>query len=64
MKVIDLLNKIANGENPPEIIKFEYLEYKYDYKEKNYYEVSYDENSFFYRKNFSILNKEIMVIKW
>lgn len=36
MKVIDLLNKIANGEEVPEKIKFENVIYEYDKERKDY----------------------------
>lgn len=37
MKIIDLLNKIANGEEVPKKIKYDYNEWEYDEKAKTYY---------------------------
>ena len=37
MKIIDLLNKIANGEYVPNRILYEGITYWYDEKEKDYY---------------------------
>ena len=39
MKVIDLLNKIANGEKVPKIIKYDSFIYWYDESEKDYYRI-------------------------
>ena len=36
MKVIDLLNKIANGEEVPEKIKYDTKEMKYDHNKQDY----------------------------
>ena len=36
MKVIDLLNKIANGEEVPKKIKYLYYEYEFNEEEKEY----------------------------
>lgn len=36
MKIIDLLNKIANGEKVPKKIKYSYYEYEFNEKEKEY----------------------------
>ena len=36
MKIIDLLNKIANGEEVPKKIKYSYYEYEFNEKEKEY----------------------------
>ena len=36
MKIIDLLNKIANGEEPPNKIKYEGKEYIYQDQPRNY----------------------------
>ena len=37
MKIIDILNKIANGEKPPKKIAFKEQEYEYDIGERDYY---------------------------
>lgn len=36
MKVIDLLNKIANGEEVPEYIKYDTKEMRYDHNKQDY----------------------------
>ena len=36
MKIIDLLNKIANGEEVPKKIKYDTKEMKYDYNKQDY----------------------------
>ena len=58
MKIIDLLNKIANGEKPP---KFEYYGgiYEYDRKTEKYWfnDMWFDFNSF------ENINDEIEIIK-
>ncbi len=36
MKIIDLLNKIANEEEVPKKIKFNYLEYEFNEEEREY----------------------------
>lgn len=63
ISIIDILNIIANDKNPPEVIEFEYMKYKYDYKNKNYYQVGYDELPLFYKKNLDILKEKVKIIK-
>lgn len=63
ISVIEILNIIANDENPPEMIEFEGVEYKYDYKDRNYYQLGYDRLPLFYKKSFKILNKKVNIIE-
>lgn len=69
MKVIDLLNKIANKENLPQRIKYEDKVYLYYKAYAGYYEKGY---SGIYNKNFlsfrneqwhSVLNSEVEIIE-
>lgn len=63
VSVIDILNIIANDENPPETIEFESMIYTYDYKDRNYYQLGYDGLPLFYKKSFKILNKKVNIIE-
>ena len=67
MKVIDLLNKIANGEEVPKVIKYNdtrYLFRSYDYKEIDINGDYIDENSSFIEQiDFYKLNNEIEIIE-
>lgn len=67
MKVIDLLNKIAKGEEVPKIIKYDTIYYyfrNYDYKEYEILEDYIDEQSSFIEKiDFYKLNDEIEIIE-
>lgn len=65
MKIIDLLNKIANGEEVPNIIKYrnkiwEYEEASDDYKSGNLYLF---ENLFDYTKTSGFINDYIEIIE-
>ena len=65
MKVIDLLNKIANGEEVPKKIKinnviYEYRGYMYWTENANYQDI---ENYLFGKWNFKILNDEVEIIE-
>ena len=64
MKVIDLLNKKANGEEIPEKIKL--LDSIYIYKHERYQlEGEYDEDEdykLFDRYNYSVLNEEVEIL--
>lgn len=40
IKIIKLLNKIANGEEVPMVIEYKGTKYKYDKEAKTYYEVN------------------------
>ena len=66
MKVIDLLNKIANGEEVPKKIKFYNNVYKYHGKEYGYCRHYYD-NTYIYLTSeynfFDILNDEVEIIE-
>ena len=63
MKVIDLLNKIANGEEVPEIIEFDDTKYYFRKIYKEYYR--FDNSSTLYRDYnvFKILNDEVEIIE-
>ena len=64
MKVIELLTKIANGEEVPKVIKSEGHYYNYNELEKDYYEgMGYDYE--YLLKNISInnLNDEVEIIE-
>lgn len=61
MKVIDLLNKIANGEEVPEKIKYNNREYKYSKDAKDYYDAG--SIWLFYTHNIFIINDEIEIIE-
>ena len=66
MKIIDLLNKIANGEEVPKKIKFNDYEYLYHDKEHGYCRSDYDctyicLDSEYYL--FDILNEEVEIIE-
>ena len=66
MKIIDLLNKIANGEEVPPIIKYNnHFYYNVGSKEEAYYENDeLDDNLFFYALyNESSLNDEVKIIE-
>lgn len=65
MKVIDLLNKIAKGEEVPKEIKYDTMNYyfrNYDYKEVHG-ELIDEQTSFIERINFYRLNDEIEIIE-
>lgn len=50
IKVIDLFNKLANGENLPKKVKYDGNIYKYHYGERDYinYNANYDANSWLF----------------
>lgn len=65
MKVIDLLNKIANDEEVPKKIKinniiYEYRSYMYCTEKANYQDI---EDYLFGKWNFNILNNEVEIIE-
>lgn len=65
IKVIDLLNKIANGEEVPKKIKinniiYEYRGYMYCTEKANYQDI---ENYLFGKWNFNILNDTVEIIE-
>ena len=62
MRVIDLLNKIANGEEPPKKIKFEYGINIYEYNYEDYWDDRGCEYLFKNSNILSILNKKIEII--
>lgn len=61
MKVIDLLNKIANGEEIPKKIKFDYHYYIYDENYNTYYQEMSGGNQL--RITINELNDEIEIIE-
>ena len=58
MKIIDLLNKIANGEEVPEIIKYNNFIYKYD---KDI--CDYDGDDLYLFDNTDKLNDEVEILE-
>mgnify|MGYP006928419533 CR=1 FL=1 len=65
IKIIDLLNKIANGEEVPRKIKinnviYEYIGYMYCTEKANYQDI---EDYLFGKWNFNILNDEVEIIE-
>lgn len=62
MKIIDLLNKIANGEEVPKKIKYAGIIWEYDNTTKDYITddmfLIYKMNSFALNKSFEILEEE------
>ena len=67
IKIIDLLNKIANGEEVPKKIRFDNINWNKVYGEKYmYYKNDYDSDLFlyFFRKNLDFtLNDEVEIIE-
>lgn len=65
MKVIDLLNKIANGEEVPKEIKYDTMNYvfrHYDYKEVHG-ELIDEQSSWLEKIDFYKLNEEVEIIE-
>lgn len=66
MKVIDLLNKIANGEEVPKKIRFDNKEWNMEYGEENVFYIDDTDNDLFihfFRKNtIFTLNDEVEII--
>lgn len=65
MKIIDLLNKIANGKEVPKKIKinnviYEYRGYMYCTEKANYQDI---EDYLFGKWNFNILNEEVEILE-
>ena len=65
IKIIDLLNKIANGEEVPKKIKinnivYEYRSYMYCTEKANYQDI---EDYLFGKWNFNILNEEAEILE-
>lgn len=58
MKIIDLLNKIANGEEVPETIKYNNFIYKYDK-----YICDYDGDDLYLFDNTDKLNDEVEILE-
>ena len=63
IKVIDILNTIARGEEPPKKIMYEHKCYKYEPEEKDYYCFSFDEYLFDSYVITDILNDEVEILQ-
>lgn len=61
IKIIDLLNKIANGEEVPKKIMFDAWLYIYDEEEKTYYDE--EDRTLWQSYNFKILTDEVEIIE-
>ena len=60
MKIIDLLNKIANGEDKPKKIKYDNQVFEYREDMLDYYCYDYDLNLMGYQK---VLNDEVEILE-
>lgn len=64
IKVIELLNKIANGEGVPKKIKYDDDIYEYDYDEKNYAYFFIDHYNYLFDEDITqILDDEVEIIE-
>ena len=64
MKIIDLLNKIANGEEVPKKIKYDDDIYEYDYDEKNYAYFFIDHYNYLFDEDImQILDDEVEILE-
>ena len=61
IKIIDLLNKIANNEEVPEKIMFDEWLYIYNEREKTYYDK--EDRTLWQSYNFKILTDEVEIIE-
>lgn len=61
IKIIDLLNKIANNEEVPKKIMFDVWFYIYDEEEKTYYDK--EDRTLWQNYNFKILNDYVEIIE-
>ena len=61
IKIIDLLNKIANNEEVPEKIMFDEWLYIYNEREKTYYDE--EDRTLWQSYNFKILTDEVAIIE-
>ncbi len=61
IKIIDLLNKIANDEEVPKKIMFDAWLYIYDEEEKTYYDE--EDRTLWQSYNFKILTDEVEIIE-
>lgn len=62
MKIIDILNKIANNEQPPKRIVFRNEVYEYDEQDGDYRNKNYDA-LFDYHEITDILNEEVQILE-
>jgi len=64
MKIIDLLNKIANGEEVPKKIKYDDIIYEYDYDEKNYTYFFIDNHNYLFDEEITqILDDKVEILE-
>ena len=64
MKIIDLLNKIANGEEVPKKIKYDDDIYEYDYDEKNYAHFFIDHYNYLFDEDImQILDNKVEILE-
>ena len=63
IKVIDLLNKMANGEEVPKRIKYNYETFKWDNIEKKYYKDRKDEDYIYISFDTYALNDTVEIIE-
>ena len=64
IKVIDILNKIANNEEPPKKIMYKEQEYEYDENEKDYYYCDFSIYKLFDDRLITkILNDEVEILQ-
>ena len=63
MKIIDLLNKIANGDEPPKKIYYKNEIFEYDEKEKDYVHIDFTEYLFDVYLITEILNDEVEILE-
>lgn len=63
IKIIDILNKIANGEKPPKKIYYKNEIFEYDEKEKDYVHIDFTEYLFDVYLITDILNDEVEILE-
>ena len=63
MKIIDLLNKIANGEEVPKKIKYKNIIWHFNKKDKTYYMNNTEIELFYIEKLAEKLNDEVEIIE-
>lgn len=62
-KIIDILDMIARGQEPPKQIVFRNEVYEYDAKEGDYWNNSYTDAIFDYYEITDILNEEVQILE-
>lgn len=63
IKIIDILDMIAKGQEPPKQIVFRNEVYKYDAKEGDYWNNNYTDAIFDYYEITDILNEELQILE-